>query len=594
MGAEMASPMKPKRGPGGTPEPYLQWFEPTRAYRFRRVVPKHLRPIIGLSEWTETLSRNHDEAKRQRHAHIERTDRILALVKDGNWPEIDDDEIEAVAEGWWRLFQLERSRLIMNPQGLPSWPNGRERLDDINPESWALASDDDLSRSVREFLSGPRHWRYPQAPDTTRDRVEALLGDPKRSAQLAKNKEAMGRLLRHCRILHHHAASGYLGEGDDRAHAVMRILDMIEGLEVDPRQIVDAIEGRTPVEIPTSTPSPTPPMVFPALRLGHIAAEDESDLISMWAKETGIRSRGVYQARLDMAKFVALVGHDEANRVTPQQIVQFKEHLAERGLGAPTINRYLSAIKSPLKWAKDNIKIATNPGAGIKYASRSGTKKGKRLGYTDEQARIILSAARREKKPYRRWIPWLCAFTGCRLDEVAGRAACDIKRVGSTWVVDILDGKNEGATRKIPLHSKLIAEGFIDYWRNLPPDGPLFPDLTYGRYGRAGTATKNIGHWLRQVQKETGILLVEKPRYAPNHSWRHRFKSEARRVGRDQRPIMSEETSDALTGHYEGKVSRDYGEYYVDSVLRPAIESMLSPFDLEPADTAPEIDQRVA
>ena len=123
----------------GTRERYLQWFEPTRTYRFRRAVPIHLRAIIGLSEWTETLSRNFDEAKLQRQAHIERTDRILALAKAGNWPEIDDDEIEAVAEGWWRLFQLERSRLIMNPQGLPSWPNGRERLDDINSDLWALA-----------------------------------------------------------------------------------------------------------------------------------------------------------------------------------------------------------------------------------------------------------------------------------------------------------------------------------------------------------------------------------------------------------------------------------------------------------------------
>jgi len=282
----------------GTRERYLQWFKPTRAYRFRRVVPKHLRSIIGQSEWTETLSRNYDEAKRQRQAHVERTDRILALAKAGNWPEIDDDEIGAVAEGWWRLFQLERSRLITNPQGLPSWPNGRERLDDINPETWALASDDDLSRSVRSFISGPRQWLYPQAPDPTRDRVEAFLGDPKRSAQLSQNKEAMGRLLRHCRILHHHAASGYLGEGEERTHAVMRILDMIEGLEVDPRQIVDAIEGRGGVTVPTSTPSQTPPMVFPALRLGHIAAKDESDLISRWARETGIGPRGIYQARL--------------------------------------------------------------------------------------------------------------------------------------------------------------------------------------------------------------------------------------------------------------------------------------------------------
>ena len=51
---------------------------------------------------------------------------------------------------------------------------------------------------------------------------------------------------------------------------------------------------------------------------------------------------------------------------------------------------------------------------------------------------------------------------------------------------------------------------------------------------------------------------------------------------------MSEETSGALTGHYEGKVSRDYGEYYVDSVLRPAIESMLSPFDIKSVEAVPE------
>jgi hypothetical protein len=148
----------------GTRIRYLQWFEPTQTYRFRRAVPIHLRSIIGQSEWTDTLTRNYDEAKRQLPGHTERTDRILALAEAGNWPEIDDDEIEAVAEGWWRLFQLERSRLITNPQGLPSWPNGRERLDDINGELWALASDDDLSRSVRRFISGPRQWPPPTGP----------------------------------------------------------------------------------------------------------------------------------------------------------------------------------------------------------------------------------------------------------------------------------------------------------------------------------------------------------------------------------------------------------------------------------------------
>ena len=39
---------------------------------------------------------------------------------------------------------------------------------------------------------------------------------------------------------------------------------------------------------------------------------------------------------------------------------------------------------------------------------------------------------------------------------------------------------------------------------------------------------------------------------------------------------------------YEGKVSRDYGEYYVESVLRPAIEGMLSPFDIKSVEAVPE------
>ncbi len=47
---------------------------------------------------------------------------------------------------------------------------------------------------------------------------------------------------------------------------------------------------------------------------------------------------------------------------------------------------------------------------------------------------------------------------------------------------------------------------------------------------------------------------------------------------------MEEEVHDALTGHQEGRggqrVSRDYGEYYIETVLGPAIDSMISPFDL--------------
>jgi hypothetical protein len=209
-------------------------------WRVRIVVPLLLVPILGKTALTESTGTRDKEKAILRAAPI-----IAKFQAQIAGPPIEDDEIEALAEGWWQLFQLERSRQITNSDGAPMWPDGRARLDDIDPKAWALASDDDLSRWVRRFISGPREWRYPQAPDATRDKVESFLGDLKRSAQLLLNVDAIGRLLRNCRILHHLAANDYVGQGDDRKNATFRILDMIERLETDPRQILAAIAEDT-------------------------------------------------------------------------------------------------------------------------------------------------------------------------------------------------------------------------------------------------------------------------------------------------------------------------------------------------------------
>jgi integrase len=102
----------------------------------------------------------------------------------------------------------------------------------------------------------------------------------------------------------------------------------------------------------------------------------------------------------------------------------------------------------------------------------------------------------------------------------------------------------------------------------LPKDGLLFPDIPPDRLGRrAGTATKRLGKWVRQ---KVGII---DRRFDPNHSWRHRFVSECREAGVDR------ETQDALTGHSDGTVSRNYGEFYIRTVFYPAIAKLVSPLD---------------
>jgi len=71
-------------------------------------------------------------------------------------------------------------------------------------------------------------------------------------------------------------------------------------------------------------------------------------------------------------------------------------------------------------------------------------------------------------------------------------------------------------------------------------------------------------------------LGMKNVRKAPNHAWRHRFKSISRRAGID------EEYHEALTGHTgEGSEGREYGEYEMQVLYREIcrIKSPINPDD---------------
>jgi integrase len=200
---------------------------------------------------------------------------------------------------------------------------------------------------------------------------------------------------------------------------------------------------------------------------------------------------------------------------------------------AGTIKKNLNMMKAVFSFAAANNKIAVDPTHGVTYRVKRDPRK-KRLGYTDSDARKILLAARQEPEPELRWTPWVCAFTGCRLDEIVSAMVRDIERVGDIFVLAIrLDYRDADASlktelsdRRIPLHPALIDEGFMRYVARLPKDGLLFPEIRPDRFGRrAGTATKRIGKWVRQT-----VGVIDR-RFDPNHSWRHRFISECREAG---------------------------------------------------------------
>src|SRR5580704_9989580 len=75
-------------------------------YWFRRRVPLDLVKIVEQPEWRYSLnSRSEGEARREAIPHLEETDRIIKLAMAGKWPPVTDEEIEALAIGWWADFR---------------------------------------------------------------------------------------------------------------------------------------------------------------------------------------------------------------------------------------------------------------------------------------------------------------------------------------------------------------------------------------------------------------------------------------------------------------------------------------------------------
>jgi integrase len=322
--------------------------------------------------------------------------------------------------------------------------------------------------------------------------------------------------------------------------------------------------------------------VSPAPKAPTIAAPE----ICLWGTifdswEAGMKpgSKTVYSWKRMVRKLVAhlcttpKLTVDEAMAwnaasLTDDELIGWKNSLVAT-LSATTIKNHLTILRTLYNHAADNKMLLASVAEAVKRVKHKGKKRPGtgRLGYTDDEARAILTAARQEHDPVLRWSPWLSAALGARIDEICGAMVADIEidHDGIGWFNVRLDNreddpdqdpelKSDNAERKIPLHPALRSEGFFDYVDRLPKGGALFPNLTPDRFGRrGGNGSKRVQRWVRS--NKVGITDKRK---APSHSWRHRFRS----IVRNPKYGIGEDVADYMSGHGgSGGEGRDYGEY---------------------------------
>ncbi len=257
-------------------------------------------------------------------------------------------------------------------------------------------------------------------------------------------------------------------------------------------------------------------------------------------------------------QFVAFLGHDDATRVTQEDVLRYKDKRLIEDKRSPktVLGADLAALKSVFGWAVDNRRLKSNPASEVTLKL---PKQRKGDGYSDAGAFKILQAALSYKRAdgeakqmaaAKRWAPWLAAFTGARVGEIVQLRREDVRKKDGIWIIHITPDAGrvkDKEEREVPLHPQLIELGFIDFVESVrSPYLFLAGTDKHDTADQRQTTINRLGEFARD--------LVRENRVAANHGWRHRF------VKLSRRHAIDFELRRKITGHAgQGVDEEDYG-----------------------------------
>jgi integrase len=298
-------------------------------------------------------------------------------------------------------------------------------------------------------------------------------------------------------------------------------------------------------------------------------------------KQGGLTPWALFEAWLDAKKpqratihrwrsvFLDLEEHfagRDADAITTDQALAWAEGLVTTKRTARTVNGvWCNAANTVFGWGHKTRKLTSNPFAGIAVTQPRKVRTRETDGFTPAEISLILKAAltfsnipARTSEAAKRWVPWLCAYTGARPGEITQLRGQDVKLQDGIRAIQITPDAGSvktGKPRTVPLHEHLIAQGFLDFVR-AKGDGPLFynastplkattVDPTNPARARSVKMLHHLGEWVRSIG-------VTDKAVRPNHAWRHTFKRRAARAK------IEPTIRDAICGHSPRTVADQY------------------------------------
>ncbi|WP_411165872.1 integrase [Aeromonas sp. DSM 116730] len=256
--------------------------------------------------------------------------------------------------------------------------------------------------------------------------------------------------------------------------------------------------------------------------------------------------------------FIKTLGDRSPTAYSKADVVKFKDELLNSGKSPTTINKYLQKLSLLFVWLGNHHEGIVNHFAGLKLQRVKEVNA--RSGYTAEERRQFVVWAG-QQQVYRKWIALLGMYTGARANEICQLYADDVQQVDGVWCLNIRGGrpdqklKTANSARLVPIHSSLIAAGFIEFVLERA-GGRLFAELPHRQDGYSHL----WGQWFsrhRPVDKDF-------------HSLRHTVATALKDHG------VPLQYAAAILGHTNGAISYDrYGGGVAVEKLQAAIELAL-------------------
>lgn len=243
-----------------------------------------------------------------------------------------------------------------------------------------------------------------------------------------------------------------------------------------------------------------------------------------------------------------------------------------------TVNDYISIFYSFFEWAVGNGHAEANIFANMRVRKSRKAKTASRMPFSHEALGLILEELLSNrlglvKKQSHKWATLIGIYTGARLNEVCQLEATDIMKEGDVWYFNITDEgdnnkslKTEAARRRVPIHSRLIELGLLDYRNEMLKQTSkaklLFPEYSYSPkhgYGRS------LSRWFNE--QLTPALSIKSKAHV-FHSLRHTLITRLAQAG------VAEPIYQSIVGHERKGVTQQayMKEGYTLVQLKEAIE----------------------